>query len=126
MNNYIKLAIIFMTCIFSSPSYAGDAEMVERNFKAYWTEFSSGQFYSASKFVSTEDLERARNAFVPVFLNASKSMNSGVRQQADIFFGIIPVELRSSILSRDAYAGMSRIGFSPSPNLLELLRRSTV
>lgn len=125
MIKHIRIAAFFLVYAISSLSFAGDTEEVTKKFRGYWADFSSARLSSVSQYIIPSDLERARNAFMPIFLNLSKSQNPRLRQQADVFFGNIPIELRTKMPPNELYMGLHRIIFSMSPKFLEILKGST-
>ena len=124
--SYLKLVVFAIALFFSTSTFASERNILDKRFKAYWSVFSSGQFDSAAQFIYPKDMELVRTEFVPIFLNAAMSSNSSVKKQADIFFEGIPTERRSALSAADSYIGLNRVGFAPSPQLLTMMKGSTV
>jgi hypothetical protein len=122
--NYLRLFVFTWMFAVSATALATDTEVIHKRFQGYWTAMLSGQFAAASKFISEQDIEQARKAFVPIYISAAKNSNSGVREQANIFFEGIPVQLRASTSGRDAFIGMNRVAFAASPEIQKSLKGS--
>ena len=122
----IKLCIVALMVSISGSALADEADVVRQRFKDYWRVHSLGQFYAAAEYISPADLRQSKNEFLPIFLDAAQSTDRNVREQADIYFGDIPTQRRLVISDKESFIGLNRVGFAPTPQLLEKLSLSVI
>src|SRR5688572_19731309 len=68
-----KLILLTLALIINTASFAADTKPIEEVFQRYWSAYAKKDFVKAAADVLPSDLEDAKTALLPVFLQAQTS-----------------------------------------------------
>lgn len=123
----MKKALLFALTLvgLSVCSFAADTKAVEETFNRYWSSFSKRDFSKAAADVLPSDLDDAKAALLPVFLEAQAHKSKEVQALVNDFFGRTVGKARETMSPVDVFAGLNRIATANNPNLFEVLKEAS-
>ena len=123
MKKLIGLTLALFLC---AASFAADNKPIEDVFQRYWGAYTKKDFARAATDVLPADLESAKSALLPVFLEAQSSKEKDVQEMVTAFFGRTVGKARESLTPQDVFAGLNRLVTGGNPEFFEALRNASL
>ena len=121
-----KLIILTLALASAAVSFAANTKPIEEVFQRYWSAYSKKDFVKASADMLPSDLEEAKKALLPVFLEAQGNKDKEVQEMVVAFFGRTVGKSRETMSPQEVFAGMNRLVTAASPDLFEALKEASV
>ena len=123
MKKYISiLTIAFLP--FSL--FAIDEKAIEATMKAYWTAWTGQDLQKAATYIASKELEKGKNALLPVFLEAQKSKAQDTQEITDVFFGKNKGLDREKMSKEDVFVGVNNIVLILMGEIVNTLKISSI
>lgn len=123
MKTLIGLTLALTLC---AASFAADTKPIEDVFNRYWSAYAKKDFARAAADVLPSDLEEAKAALLPVFLEAQNHRGKEVQEMVTAFFGRTVGKARESLTPQEVFAGLNRLITGGNPEFFELLKNASV
>ena len=120
------LLSLTLTLLLTSAAFAADTKPIEDAFQRYWSAYAKKDFAKAAADVLPSDLEDAKKALLPVFLEAQGQKEKEAQELLTAFFGRTVGKARENMSPQDVFAGLNRIITSSNPEFFELLKDASV
>ena len=117
-----KLIALTLAVALASVSFAADTKPIEEVFHRYWTAYVKKDFARASADVLPSDLEDAKTALLPVFLEAQSRTDKETQEIVTTFFGRTVGKARESLSPSDVFAGLNRLITAGNPQFFDVLK----
>jgi hypothetical protein len=121
-----KLIVLTLSLIFCAASAAGDTKPIEDVFQRYWSAYAKKDFARAAADVLPADLENAKAALLPVFLEAQGRSEKEVQEMVTTFFGRTVGKSREALAPAEVFAGLNRLVTAGNPEFFELLKNASL
>jgi hypothetical protein len=121
-----KLIVLALSVILCAASSAADTKPIEDVFQRYWSAYAKKDFVRAAADVLPADLEAAKTALLPVFLEAQTRSEKEVQEMVTAFFGRTVGKSRESLTPADVFAGLNRLVTAGNPEFFELLKTASL
>jgi hypothetical protein len=121
-----KLIVLTLVLASVAVSFAANTKPIEEVFQRYWSAYSKKDFVKASADMLPSDLEEAKKALLPVFLEAQGNKDKEVQEMVVAFFGRTVGKSRETMSPQEVFAGMNRLVTAASPELFEALKEASV
>jgi hypothetical protein len=123
MKKLIALALAVSLC---ASSFAADNKSIEEVFQRYWSAYVKKDFVRAAADVLPGDLEDAKTALLPVFLEAQTRTEKEAQEIVTTFFGRTVGKARESLSPQEVFAGLNRLITAGNPQFFEVLKDATL
>ena len=117
-----KLLLLSLAMSFAAVALAADTKPVEEVFTRYWGAYSKKDFAKAATDVLPADLDDAKTALLPVFLEAQTHKDKDVQDVVNAFFGRTVGKARESLAPAEVFAGLNRVITANNPDFFEVLK----
>jgi hypothetical protein len=121
-----KLILLTLALALGSLSFAADTKPIEDVFQRYWAAYAKKDFVRAAADVLPGDLEAAKAALLPVFLEAQTRTDKDVQEMVTTFFGRIVGKARESVPPQEIFAGLNRLITAGNPEFFEVLKNASL
>jgi len=121
-----KLLGLTLALTLCAVNVAADTKPIEEVFQRYWSAYSQKDFGRAAADVLPSDLEEAKAALLPVFLEAQSHQEKEVQEMVAAFFGRTVGKSRESLPPREVFAGINRLITAGNPEFFELLKNAAL
>jgi hypothetical protein len=123
MKKLIGLTLALTLC---AVSFAADTKPIEDVFQRYWGAYAKKDFARAATDVLPSDLEKAKAALLPVFLEAQGHKEKEVQDMVTAFFGRTVGKARESLTPQDVFTGLNRLITGGNPEFFEALKNASL
>lgn len=121
----MKKALLFVTAFtLTAVAFAANTQPVEETFQRYWGAYSKKDFAKAAADILPSDLEAAKSAILPVFLEAQGHKDKNVQEMVSAFFGRTVGKSREALSPVDVYVGLNRIVEQANPDMFEVFKNA--
>ena len=118
----MKVAATVLVALIIAPfTLASDETRIAEQFDAYWSRYAQMDFRGAADFIHPDDLEAARTALLPVFLEIGEIDNPEYAEFLDVFFTGVPEAERERMSGKQVFVGLSEIIAKASPEVFEVM-----
>jgi hypothetical protein len=117
-----KLLALTLALTLNVAAFAANTQPIEDVFQRYWSAYSKKDFVKAAADVLPSDLEEAKAALLPVFLQAQSHKDKEVQEMVTTFFGRIVGKSRETLSTQDVYAGLNRLITAGNAEFFEVLK----
>lgn len=117
-----KLVLLTLALVINAVTFAADTKPIEEVFQRYWAAYAKKDFGRAAAEVLPADLEAAKAALLPVFLEAQTHREKDVQEMVATFFGRTVGKARENLSPQDVFAGLNRLITAGNPDFFELLK----
>jgi hypothetical protein len=121
-----KALLVLLALSLSAVSFAADTKPIEEVFQRYWSAYAKKDFLKAAADMLPSDLEEAKRALLPVFLEGQAHKDKEVQDMVAAFFGRTVGKSRETMSPQEVFAGMNRLVSTASPELFEALKDASV
>ena len=121
-----KLLSLTLTLLLTAAAFAADTKPIEDVFQRYWSAYSKKDFVKAAADILPADLENAKKALLPVFLEAQANREKEAQELVNAFFGRTVGKARENLSPQDVFAGLNRIITGSNPEFFEMLKDASV
>src|SRR5262245_54642223 len=104
-----KLIALTFTFLLGTVAFAADSKPIETVFQRYWSSYAKKDFIKAAADVLQSDLEEAKKALLPVFLEGQMHKDKEVQEMVAAFFGRTVGKSRETMSPQEVFAGMNRL-----------------
>lgn len=120
-----RILIFFLVGLTPTLLFAED-KAIQLLMNEYWAAWTRKDFKEAASFISPVDMSHAKEALLPVFLEARNRTSEGTRDIVSTFFGETSDEDLSSLSGEEVYASLNRIVATTMEDAFDLLARTSV
>jgi hypothetical protein len=117
-----KLIALTLALALCAASFGADNKPVEDVFQRYWTAYVKKDFTRAAADVLPSDLDEAKAALLPVFLEAQARTDKETQEIVTTFFGRTVGKARETVSPVDVFAGLNRLITAGNPQFFEVLK----
>ena len=117
-----KLLALTLALSLNVVAFAANTKPIEDVFQRYWSAYAKKDFVKAAGDVLPSDLEDAKSALLPVFLQAQGHKDKEVQEMVNAFFGRTVGKSRETLSPTEVYAGLNRLITSGNAEFFELLK----
>ena len=121
-----KLIILTLSLILCATCSAADTKPIEDVFQRYWGAYAKKDFARAATDVLPSDLDKAKAALLPVFLEAQTRTEKHIQEMVTAFFGRTVGKARDSVSPQEVFAGLNRLITAGNPEFFELLKNASL
>jgi hypothetical protein len=122
----MKKALLLVAALaFTAVAFAANTQPVEETFQRYWGAYAKKDFAKAATDILPSDLEAAKAAILPVFLEAQNHKDKDVQEMVTVFFGRTVGKSRESLTPVDVYVGLNRIVEKANPDMFEVFKNAS-
>jgi hypothetical protein len=121
-----KLIVLTLVLALNAISFAADTKPIEDVFQRYWSAYAKKDFARAAADVLPSDLEAAKKALLPVFLEAQARTDKDVQEMVTAFFGRTVGKARESLPPQEVFAGLNRLITAGNPEFFEVLKNASL
>src|SRR5688572_33362333 len=101
--------LLVLALALSTVSFAADTKPIEDVFHRYWTAYVKKDFARAAADVLPSDLDDAKAALLPIFLEAQSRTDKETQDIVTTFFGRTVGKARETVSPADVCAGLNRL-----------------
>jgi hypothetical protein len=123
MKKLIGLVLALAICAVSQ---AADTKPIEDVFQRYWSAYAKKDFIRAAADVLPADLDGAKTALLPVFLEAQTRTEKEVQDMVVTFFGRAVGKARETLPPQEVFAGLNRLITAGNPQFFDLLKDASL
>jgi hypothetical protein len=121
-----KLIVLTLSLMLCATSFAADTKPIEDVFQRYWGAYAKKDFSRAATDVLPADLDGAKAALLPVFLEAQARTEKHIQEMVAAFFGRTVGKARESVTPQEVFAGLNRLITAGNPEFFELLKNASL
>lgn len=107
-------------------AFAANTKPIEDVFQRYWSAYAKKDFVKAAADVLPSDLEDAKAALLPVFIQAQGHRDKEVQEMVTAFFGRTVGKSRETLSPTDVYAGLNRLITAGNAEFFEVLKEAAL
>ena len=117
-----KLLVLTLALAFGAVSFAADTKPIEDVFQRYWAAYAKKDFVRAAADILPADLDAAKAALLPLFLEAQARKEKDVQEMVATFFGRTVGKARESLAPQEVFAGLNRLITASNPHFFDVLK----
>ena len=118
--------LLVLALALSTVSFAADTKPIEDVFQRYWTAYVKKDFVRAAADVLPSDLDDAKAALLPVFLEAQTRTDKEAQEMVTTFFGRTVGKARESLPPQEVFAGLNRLITAGNPQFFDVLKDASL
>ncbi len=118
----LLLTLAFLTT--ATMAFAGGQDLIREQMESYWAALQADDFRGAAEYMYPGDLDDAKEALLPVFLEASKIPE--LREGVEPFFAGIPEGERETMTPHQVFAGVTHFAFFTNPQIGTIIKGCTI
>jgi len=123
MKKLFAITLALTICVLSR---AADNKPIEDVFHRYWGAYVKKDFARAAADVLPSDLDSAKAALLPIFLDAQSRTDKEAQEIVTTFFGRTVGKARESLSPTDVFAGLNRLITAGNPQFFDVLKDATL
>jgi hypothetical protein len=117
-----KLLVLTLALTLNAISFAANTKPIEDVFQRYWSAYAKKDFVKAAADVLPSDLEEAKTALLPIFLQAQGHKDKEVQEMVATFFGRTVGKGRENLTPQDVFAGLNRLITAGNAEFFDMLK----
>ena len=121
-----KLFAVTLAITLCTGAFAADSKPIEDVFHRYWAAYVKKDFVRAAADVLPSDLDEAKAALLPVFLEAQTRTEKQTQEMVNTFFGRTVGKARETLSPHEVFAGLNRLVTAGNPQFFDLLKDASV
>lgn len=121
-----KLFLLTLALTLNAVSFAANTKPIEDVFQRYWSAYARKDFAKAAADVLPGDLDDAKAALLPIFLQAQTHKDKEVQEMVNTFFGRTVGKARESLAPQEVFAGLNRLITAGNADFFEVLKDASV
>ena len=123
MKKFFAVTLALSLC---ASLFGADSKPIEEVFQRYWGAYVKKDFVRAAADVLPSDLDAAKAALLPVFLEAQSRTDKETQELVTMFFGRTVGKARETLSPQDVFAGLNRIITAGNPQFFEVLKDASL
>ena len=121
-----KLLALTLALSLNAIAFAANTKPIEDVFQRYWSAYAKKDFAKAAADVLPSDMEDAKAALLPVFLQAQAHKDKEVQEMVTTFFGRTVGKSRETLSPTEVFAGLNRLITAGNAEFFEMLKDASL